>query len=39
MDTKNKFEITPTVVILKRGTLALEFENSVKAPRFIDLRN
>jgi hypothetical protein len=38
-DTKNKFEVTPDVVILARGTLAKEFENSVKAPRFVDLRD
>ena len=38
-DTKNKFENTPDVVVLKRGTLAKEFESSVKAPRFVDLRN
>ena len=37
--TKNKFEVTPSVVVLKRGTLATEFESSVKAPRFVDLRN
>jgi phenylacetate-CoA ligase len=38
-DTKNKFETTPDVVVLERGTLAKEFESSVKAPRFLDLRN
>lgn len=38
-DTKNKFEVTPDVVILARGTLAKEFESSVKAPRFVDLRD
>ena len=38
-DTKNKFEVTPTVAVLKRGTLAMEFESSVKAPRFVDRRN
>ena len=38
-DTKNKFEVTPKVVILERGTLANEFENSVKAPRFVDKRD
>ncbi len=38
-DTRNKFEITPKVVILNRGTLAKEFENSVKAPRFVDRRD
>ena len=39
IDTKNKFEITPSVIILKRGTLATEFESSLKAPRFVDRRN
>tara|TARA_B110000444_G_C18784401_1_gene569126 strand:- start:83 stop:1378 length:1296 start_codon:yes stop_codon:yes gene_type:complete len=39
VDTKNKFEITPKVVTLERGTLAKEFENSLKAPRFVDRRN
>jgi phenylacetate-CoA ligase len=38
-DTKNKFEVSPDVVILKRGTLAQEFESSIKAPRFMDLRD
>jgi phenylacetate-CoA ligase len=38
-DCKNKFEVTPDVIILKRGTLAQEFESSVKAPRFMDLRD
>jgi phenylacetate-CoA ligase len=38
-DTKIKFENTPDVIILERGTLAKEFENAVKAPRFQDLRN
>ena len=35
---KNVFEITPVVEALKRGTLAIEFERSLKAPRFIDRR-
>ena len=35
---KNKFEVSPAVEILARGTLAKEFENSVKAPRFVDRR-
>ncbi len=38
-DTKNKFEVTPDVVVLERGTLAAEFESSVKAPRFVDRRD
>ena len=35
---KQTFEITPAVVALTRGTLAAEFERSLKAPRFIDRR-
>ena len=35
---KNKFEVSPAVEVLARGTLAKEFENSVKAPRFVDRR-
>jgi phenylacetate-CoA ligase len=35
---KRKFEQTCAVEILKTGTLAREFEQSVKAPRFIDRR-
>ena len=35
---KNKFEVSPAVEVLARGTLAKEFENSVKAPRFVDMR-
>ncbi|MBT4940158.1 MAG: hypothetical protein HON14_13575, partial [Rhodospirillaceae bacterium] len=38
-DCKNKFEVSPDVIILKRGTLAQEFESSVKAPRFVDRRD
>jgi len=37
-DTKKTFEISPIVKILERGTLAREFESSVKAPRFVDKR-
>ena len=37
-DTKNTFEVTPEIVVLDRGTLAKEFESSVKAPRFVDKR-
>ncbi len=37
-DTKNTFEVTPNIVVLERGTLAHEFESSVKAPRFVDKR-
>ncbi len=36
--TKAKFEVTPQVVVLEPGTLAREFESSVKAPRFVDAR-
>jgi phenylacetate-CoA ligase len=35
---KHTFEVTPAVQILKRGTLAAEFERSLKAPRFVDRR-
>ena len=35
---KNKFEVSPAVEVLARGTLAREFENSLKAPRFVDRR-
>ncbi|MGP0093042.1 MAG: phenylacetate--CoA ligase family protein [Xanthobacteraceae bacterium] len=35
---KNTFEVTPSVEILALGTLASEFERSLKAPRFIDRR-
>jgi len=36
--TKQTFEVTPRVEVLERGTLAREFEASVKAPRFVDRR-
>ena len=35
---KRSFEITPEVAVLETGTLAREFEASVKAPRFADRR-
>ena len=35
---KRSFEITVNVVVLEAGTLAREFESSVKAPRFTDKR-
>ncbi len=35
---KETFEVTPELVILETGTLAREFESSVKAPRFTDSR-
>lgn len=37
-DTKRVFELTPDVTIIPVGTLAKEFESSVKAPRFTDKR-
>ena len=37
-DFRNTFELTPEVVVLERGTLATEFEASLKAPRFVDRR-
>ncbi|MEC7488841.1 MAG: AMP-binding protein [Pseudomonadota bacterium] len=37
--TKRVFEVTPTIEVLKIGTLAKEFESSVKAPRFVDKRS
>jgi len=36
--TKRTFEVTPSVSVLDLGTLAKEFESSVKAPRFADKR-
>jgi phenylacetate-CoA ligase len=36
--TKGTFEVTPNVSVLDLGTLAKEFESSVKAPRFADKR-
>ena len=39
IDTIRKtFQVTPQVTLLQRGTLAREFEASVKAPRFVDKR-
>jgi phenylacetate-CoA ligase len=35
---KQTFEVTPEVAVLEPGTLAREFEASVKAPRFADRR-
>jgi phenylacetate-CoA ligase len=35
---KNTFEISPSVQVLQRGSLAAEFERSLKAPRFVDRR-
>jgi phenylacetate-CoA ligase len=36
---KATFEISPRVEVLERGTLAAEFERSLKAPRFVDRRS
>jgi phenylacetate-CoA ligase len=36
---KQTFEVTPEVAVLEPGTLAREFEASVKAPRFADRRS
>jgi phenylacetate-CoA ligase len=36
--TKKQFALTPKINLLERGTLAREFESSVKAPRFVDRR-
>ena len=35
---KDVFEVKPLIIQLKSGTLAQEFELSVKAPRFVDKR-
>jgi len=35
---KNTFGLTPMVIVLDRGTLAKEFESSIKTPRFVDRR-
>ena len=35
---KETFEVTPRVEVLQRGTLAVEFERAMKAPRFVDKR-
>ena len=35
---RETFQVTPEVVVLERGTLAAEFESSLKAPRFVDRR-
>jgi phenylacetate-CoA ligase len=35
---RNTFGLTPEVVVLESGTLAREFEASVKTPRFVDRR-
>jgi phenylacetate-CoA ligase len=35
---KDRFELTPEVAVLETGTLAKEFEATVKSPRFVDRR-
>jgi phenylacetate-CoA ligase len=35
---KDRFQLTPEVAVLETGTLAKEFEASVKSPRFVDRR-
>jgi phenylacetate-CoA ligase len=35
---KQTFELSPAVVVLETGTLGKEFEQNVKAPRFVDRR-
>ena len=37
-DIRNTFELQAEVVVLETGTLAREFEASVKAPRIVDRR-
>jgi phenylacetate-CoA ligase len=34
----DRFELTPRIVMVEAGTLAKEFEASVKMPRFVDRR-
>jgi phenylacetate-CoA ligase len=36
---KKTFEITPEIELLELGTLAKQFESSIKAPRFVDQRS
>ena len=38
IETKEKFELAPQIVVLESGTLAKEFEANVKAARFVDRR-
>ncbi|MDH3231983.1 MAG: AMP-binding protein [Alphaproteobacteria bacterium] len=37
-ELRSVFEVRPDIEVLATGTLAREFETSVKAPRFVDLR-
>lgn len=36
---RNVFEVRPVIIVMETGTLAKEFEASVKAPRFVDKRS
>jgi phenylacetate-CoA ligase len=36
--TRKTFQVTPEVTLLPRGSIAKDFEASVKAPRFVDKR-
>jgi phenylacetate-CoA ligase len=36
---RNQFELTPQIVVVETGSLAKEFETSVKMPRFSDRRS
>ena len=38
-DVRAVFEVRPEIEVLATGTLAKEFESSVKAPRFVDRRD
>jgi len=38
LQMKEKFELTPQVLLLETGTLAREFEANIKAARFLDRR-
>ena len=37
-EVHERFELTPRIVVVETGTLAKEFEASVKMPRFVDRR-
>jgi len=36
---QERFELRPRIVVVEAGTLAKEFEASVKTPRFVDCRH
>ena len=36
---REHFELTPRIVVVETGTLAKQFEASVKTPRFVDRRH